>query len=232
MDKMVSCSGTMAESMSIHWINFDRLTVYEAGAILVTLLAFPNETEDVRDRVHTALCACVLRATGENDDEWAASPQPVKPIYLLQTERDISRALRELKRRLRDRMVAARMAYPFLCEASFGEVPKLPPVVKRLSIKAMSELVLEDAAQSEPVNVESRIWRPSIRVIHLATAVHGYLHLYDGAAVQPNLGSLLCDRVVIEYAVRNAEHFEPLIGRSARLRINPDRLIKVRLSRG
>src|SRR3954452_9276663 len=117
----VSCSGTMAESMSIHWINFDRLTVYEAGAILVTLLAFPNETEDVRDRVHTALCACVLRATGENDDEWAASPQPVKPIYLLQTERDISRALRELKRRLRDRMVAARMAYPFLREASFGE---------------------------------------------------------------------------------------------------------------
>jgi hypothetical protein len=218
--------------MSIHQINFDRLTIYEAGAMVVTLLAYPDETDDVRARVHIALCACTLRAAGENDTEWASSPQTIKPIYLLQTERDTNRGLRQIKRRLRDRMVAARMAYPFLHEVNFGEIPKLPPGVKRLSINAMSELVLEDAGQSDPVNVEARVWHPSLPVIHLATAVHGYLHLFDGAAEQPGLGSLLLYREVIEYVVRNAQHCESLIGRSPRLRIKPDRLIKIRLLSG
>jgi hypothetical protein len=191
--------------MSLRLINFDQLTVYEAGALVVTLLAYPEENEELRDRVHTSLCACALRATGENDPEWANSPQTLKPIYLLQRERDINRGLRQLKRRLRDRMVAARMAYPFLQQASCGEVPKLPAGVKRLSINAMSELVLEDAGQSDPENVETRVWKPSLPVIHLATAVHGFLHLLDDATGPPSLGSLILHRDVIEYVIRNAE---------------------------
>ncbi len=65
-------------------------------------------------------------------------------------------SLRQLKRRLRDRMIAAHMAHRFLKEAETGEVPKLPARVKRLSINAMSELVLEDAGYSEPEDVETR----------------------------------------------------------------------------
>ena len=129
----------------------------------------------------------MLRATGESDAGWATSPQTLKPIYLLQTAREINRSFRQIKRRLRDRMVAGRMAYPFLQQANCGEVPKLPAGVKRLSINAMSELVLDDAGQTDPENVETRVWHPSLPVIHLATAVHGYLHLYDGAAEQPGM---------------------------------------------
>src|SRR4051812_19738083 len=110
--------------MSVHWIDFDKLTVYEAGALLVTLLAYPDGAEDLRSQVHASLCACTLRAMGESDIDWAISPQALKPIYLLQTEKEIKRSFRQIKRRLRDRMVAARMAYPFLQEVHQGEPPK------------------------------------------------------------------------------------------------------------
>jgi hypothetical protein len=216
-------------SMARHWINFDRLAVYEAGALLLTVLAYPDGSEEISGGVQASLCNLALRATGEMHPEWAASPRLVKPLYLLQTERDCARALRGLKRRLRDRMIAARMAYPFLKEAEEGKAIELPPSVKRLSINAMSELVLEDAKNTEPENVETRIWRPSRPVIHLATAVHGYLHLRpENEAL--GLGPLITRREVIEYVIRSAEHCESLVIKSGRLGVDPQRLIKFRLT--
>src|SRR5437868_14232758 len=47
--------------MNIWWIDFDRLEVYEAGALLVTLLAYPEEGEETRSEVHASLCAHALR---------------------------------------------------------------------------------------------------------------------------------------------------------------------------
>jgi hypothetical protein len=215
-----------------HCIDFNRLEVYEAGALLVTLLAYPGESrhdDERRSRVHASLCACTLRALYETDLDWASSLQLVKPTYAFQTERDYQRGLSQLKRRLRDRMIAARIAYPFLKEAENGEVPKLPSSVKRLSINAMSELVLKDAGYSEPENVETRIWRPSRPVIHLASAVHGYLHL--GAENEAlGLGPLISRRDVIEYLIRTAEYCERLVASSRHLRVNADKLIKLRLT--
>jgi hypothetical protein len=37
--------------MNITCIDFDRLEVYEAGALLVTLLAYPEEGEETRGEV-------------------------------------------------------------------------------------------------------------------------------------------------------------------------------------
>jgi hypothetical protein len=124
-------------------------------------------------------------------------------------------------------MVAARMACPFLIEAETGWVSNLPSSVKRLSINAMSELVLEDAGYSDPENVETRIWRPSRPVIHLASAVHNYLHLIE--IEELGLGGLLTRREVIENVIRNAEYCEALVGRSKRLRVNPEKLVRLRL---
>src|SRR5690349_15917722 len=131
----------------MHSIDFNCLEVYEAGAFIVSLLAYPGEREqddEWRKGAYTSLCTCVLRARAETDPGWETRPQLVKPVYTLQTERDCNRGLRTLRSRLHERMVAARMAYPFLIEAQTGEVPKLPSSVKRLSINAMAELVLED----------------------------------------------------------------------------------------
>ena len=218
--------------MTLVLIDFDQLEVYEAGALLLTWLAYPHENkedDERRSRVHAALCACALRAKCEMDPVWANAPQSVRPIHLCQTERDLNRSLRTLPRRLRDRMVAARMAYPFLKEAETGEVPELPPSVKRLSINQMAELVLTDAGHTDPENVETRIWRESRPVIHLASAVHGYLHLAEAKAEPLGLGPLVTDRSILEYVIRNAEHCECLVAGSGGLRVDPEKLVKIRL---
>lgn len=59
-------------------------------------------------------------------------------------------------------MVAARMAVPFLQEVELGKRPKLPKSIKRQSLNEMAAFVAGEAGQSEPQNVESRVWRPSL----------------------------------------------------------------------
>ena len=214
-------------------IDFDRLEVYEAGALLLTWLAYPGENkgdDERRARVHAALCACALRARCEMDPNWASLPQLIKPIYLCQTERECNQSFRTFPRRLRDRMVGARMAYPFLMEAETGELPELPPSVKRLSINQMAELVLTDAGHTDPENVENRIWRESRPVIHLATAVHGYLHRVEAKTGPLGLGPLFFHRSILEYVIRNAEHCEALVARSSGLHVDPEKLLKIRLA--
>ena len=80
--------------MTVHLADFNRIELYEAGAMLVTLLAFPGKSaddEEERSRVHASLCWCMLRATYEVYPDRAISPQSVKPIYSFQTQRDCNR---------------------------------------------------------------------------------------------------------------------------------------------
>jgi hypothetical protein len=194
-------------------------------------LAYPGESEQDYQRrcgAFMSLCAWVLRVRAEIDPDWATRSQLVKPVYTLQTESDCNRGFRTLPLRLHERMVAARMAYPFLMEAQTGEVSKLPGGLKRLSINAMSELVLEDAGYSDPENVETRIWRPSRPVIHLASAVQNYLRFIEIEAA--GLYWLLTCRAVVENVIRNAEYCEALVGRSKRLHVDPDILVRIRLT--
>src|ERR1700730_1219707 len=104
-------------------------------------------------------------------DENEITPVPMKPVHAFRSEQEIAKDLRTLEWRLRDRMAAARMAVPFLQEVELGKRPKLPKSIKRLSLK-MAAFVAGEAEQSEPQNVESRVWRPSLGVIHLAVAAN------------------------------------------------------------
>jgi hypothetical protein len=58
--------------------------------------------------------------------------------------------------------------------------------------------------------------------------VHGYLHL--GAENEAlGVGPLLTCRDVIEDLIRSAEYCEPLVAGSRHLRVDADKLIKLRL---
>src|SRR6266566_2471897 len=102
----------------VHCLNLDRVETYEAGASILTLLAYPEGPEAKRAEVHASLCAQFLRRTYASDPELAVSPATIKPIYFLRGERDIDRDLRTLERRHRDRLVAGRMAMPFVQDAA------------------------------------------------------------------------------------------------------------------
>jgi hypothetical protein len=215
--------------MTIHLIDRHRLDVHEAGALLVTLLAYPDANDETRGDVHASLCSHALRVRSEIEPDWAIRPQAIKPIYLLRSQRDCNRALRTLERRVRDRMVAGRMGIAFLKEALPGHLPILPPGMKRLSINQLAELVLDDTQLTDPDNVETRIWRPSLPVIHLCSAVQIFLSQLEPRIGPVVLEALLLNHNAIELVIRTAEYHESVLAQSRHLRIDLDRMIRIRL---
>jgi hypothetical protein len=216
--------------MSVRLIDFNRLTVYEAGALLVTLLAFPDASDETQGNVHASLCNYALKIRSALEPDWTILPQPIKPLYAFRSERDCNRDLRTLVRRWRDRMVAGRMGIAFLKEALPGQVLELPPAMKRLSINQLAELVLDDTRFTDPHNVESRIWRPSRPVVHLASAIQVYLTPTEADTAVSGLQGLLLDRAMIELVIKGAAYHETLMAQSRHLRFEPEKLIKIRLA--
>ena len=216
--------------MSVRLIDFNRLAVYEAGALLLTLLAYPDASDETQGNVHLSLCTHALRVRSEIEPDWALLAQPIKPFYAFRSERDCNRDLRTLVRRWRDRMVAGRMGIAFLKEALPSQVLELPATVKRLSINQLAELVLDDTQFTDPHNVETRIWRPSLPVIHLASAIQVYLTLSEADARPIGLETLLLNREVIELIIQGAEYHETLLEQSQHLRFDPEKMIRIRLA--
>ena len=210
-------------------LDMQKLEVYEAGAVLVAVLAYPNfEEEQRRARLHGALCALALRARSESDVQWAITPQLIKPVYADFGDAEIAAGLNSFDHRLRDRMIAGRMAMAYLKEASTGQVPKLPDGVKRLSLNQLSEMVLADAGRSDPENVETRIWRASLPVIHLASACQVMMQETARIGETINFAHLLQYRRLIEWLVDAAGQYAPLLAKSSIL-LDPRRLIQIRL---
>jgi hypothetical protein len=127
-------------------------------------------------------------------------------------------------------MVAGRMAIAFLKDALPGRVPELPAGVKRLSINQLAELVLGDTKFTEPDNVETRIWRPSLPVIHLCSAIQVLLSLAEAEVGLIALEALLLNRTVIELIVRAAAYHETLLAHRRHLHCDAQRMIRIRLA--
>jgi hypothetical protein len=218
-------------SAGVYKINLDKSPIYECGATLLALLAYPQDDEEDSHRasLHASLCAWGLRYQCKMDEN-EITPVPMKPVHAFRSEREIAKDLRTLGRRLRDRMVAARMVVPFLQEVELGKKPKLPKSIKRLSLNEMAVFVAEEAEQSEPQNVESRVWRPSLRVIHLAVAalIIGADHVRAGGTTA--METFLISEVFIKAVVKEAEVNEERIAKATRLPLNTANLIRVRLA--
>ena len=215
--------------MSVHVIDFNRVEVYEAGAALLTVLAYPGDSDETRAKVHASLCHHALRVLCEIEPDWAFFPQRMKPIYALRTSREVSRDLRTLQRRLRDRMAAGRMAIGFLKEAR-GAAIELPAGRSRVSINQMARLVIDDTGQTDPENVETRIWRPSLPAIHIASAFQVFLQLAEPEMGKLGLETFLLNRSAIECVVCAAEYHASIVAQSGGLPIDPAPLIAIRLA--
>ena len=218
-------------SAGVYQINLEKSAIYECGATLLALLAYPQDDEEDSHRasLHASLCAFGLRYQCKMDEN-EITPVPMKPVHAFRSEQEIAKDLKTLGRRLRDRMVAARMAVPFLQEVELGKKPKLPKSIKRLSLNEMAAFVAGEAEQSEPQNVESRIWRPSLGVIHLAVAalIIGADHVRAGGTTA--METFLMSQVFIKAVVKEAEVNEERIAMATRLPLDTANLIRVRLA--
>jgi hypothetical protein len=203
--------------------------VYEHGAILLTALAYPQQSEPTRSlQLYLSLCgkALWLKHLAEPDD-W--TPITVKPQYVFRDSKSIDRDVGFVVKRVRERMVAGRMAIPYFRQAALGRLPPLPEDGQRLSLNQMAEFVLDDIGQAETGNVEQRIWAPSRPVIHLATAAAIVGQQLRQSGYPLALESLLFHRWLVEAVARLAEELEALIAKDPKFPVRPEQLIRFRL---
>ena len=163
----------MAES-SPRTITLDSnlLEPFEIGALLLAILAFPGpKEEDLCKKAAEALCGMQVRVTIAAENDIAGNWNTAYPNYAAIDESESRRRLKTFNRRLRDRMIASRMSLGFFQEGFVKRPAKLPALMQRHSLNDLSELVLSQSGQTYPENVEHRIWRKSLPVIHLAAAM-------------------------------------------------------------
>lgn len=212
-------------------IDFERNDVFECGARLLALIAYPvDDANDTRrSNAFGSLCAFELRTRSDNAAKEAV-PQRMKPIYAFRSETTMNREVAALRRLSRDRMVAAKMAIVCLKALVEGAEFKRPKGLKRLSLNQLSEFVLADAGQQDPGNVETRIWRRSRPVIHLATAIALVIDQHERAGREIDFRDFLAERAIVETVIRQAEGHELLIAAYPELRVSGDELVRVRLA--
>jgi hypothetical protein len=152
-------------------LDLDRLSDFEVGAQLVALLAFPAEAEaDKRQRAAEAMSALAVWGHIQSYPEYEHISRRLHGPYLEIEVREIRRRLRTLRRRLRDRMVAARMAVGFVYEAMTGSPAPLPAGVAKHTLTELSHYVLRQSGQADAERVIKRTWPETKPVIGLAMA--------------------------------------------------------------
>jgi hypothetical protein len=209
--------------------NFELNEVYERGAALLVILARPVEADEGRNfQLYLSLCgkAVWLKHMMEPDD-W--TPIAVRPQYVLRESKTIDKDVAFVARRLGERMVAGRMAIPFFQKALSPADP-LPDGIARLSVNQMAELVLDDAGQAEPTNVERRYWAPSRPVIHLAAAAAITVQRLKKAGKPIVLETFLFNRDFVDWVVQMAEGLRVLAARDPKFPVKSEQLIRFRLT--
>ena len=216
----------------IYQVDLAGPQLFEVSALLISNLAWPGPHEAAgRERLYLSLCAWFIRDQAARDPQWAGRPQLIRPDYACRAEAYIKRDVRTLDRRLRDRVTAGRMAIAFLKEAESGALPKLPSGAARLSIKQLAASVHVDLGFRDAENVPTRVWRPSLPVIHLCAAwavtARDVWNATGGEDVM--LDEVMRQPTFLASLIHRAELYEPLL-EASRLKISPDALIRFRLA--
>jgi hypothetical protein len=204
-----------------------RRDPFEIGARLLAALAFPGINEAGRRRAAAiAWCSDYVRKWIHMAPQQADELRNAYPGYVRMSTKEIKAALRTAYNRLERRILAGKMARGIFQEHLDRRPPVLPSGMSRHSLNELSKLVLREAHQSDPHNVETRIWGPSKPVIHLASG-------YDLLArlLPPNReGQYQMDDLELHrFLIRYGEWAEPIVVGATQFRIGPDQLLRMRL---
>lgn len=219
-------------------IDLSRTRLFEAGAIVLALLALPKAAEEARGGMIFSLCHLALRETYNLTTPDALVEQSLKPVYVFRSEVEMRRDLRTFDRRLRDRLIAGEMALALLKRA-VGELPEvLPPGLDGFTLAELSTWAERHLPESrilggvhEPANTESRIWRASLPVIHFAAA----LAILSQAWARQDSGQLhplqiLLHPPLVKWLIEEADRLGTLVEGSGIMGRKPVPLVKVRLT--
>jgi hypothetical protein len=204
---------------------------FMTGALLLSILAWPTHAEMAQfSRVSEELMADVLRQTRR------VNPASVElllaywpkhnwaPILARARKRRIAPGT--LKTRLRQRMVAAKIAIGLTHEELFRQPAKLPPSLTGLSIDQLATLVKREIYIDDTNNIEKLVWRKALPIIHLAIALQ--LLLTASGDDRPALGFDIQDRDFMRRVVLLARDLEPMVIAHPAINISADSLVRIR----
>ena len=215
-------------------IDLKNLAVYEAGAVLLTTLLFsePGDTDDDRGGIHASLCKWAIGMRSHSDGEWAQSPALIKPYYATWPEATMNRDIKRMNKRMRNRMIAAKIVIPFLKQTETGQPVASELDVSRLTINKMAEHVLPLSNETEVANLKSRVWAPSRPVLHLAAAVEALRQRFEKLGEVMSYEDMLWQKDLIAHLVRKATSYIPLFEKASKnklLKLDISLLIPVNL---
>lgn len=218
-------------------IDLSRTRHFEAGAIMLATLALPAASDEERGSLICSLCHRALRAQFDPASPGSCIERPLKPIYVFRSEAELAKDFRKFDRLIRDRLIAADMAFALLKQKT-GTLPgQLAKGLAKSSLNELSEWVgrkhlksRKRAIEIEPGNVESRIWRPSQAVIHIAMALALFTQAYDREGhKQVHPVEILGQPELIEWLISTANDYGDLIERHGILGAKAPALIRIRL---
>ncbi len=204
---------------------------FMTGALILSILAWPTAEEAPRFRkVSQELMAEVLRQTkrsnpGAIDNQRRLWPQCDWNALLAMADKR-RMASGSLRKRLEQRMVAAKVAIALTHDELFGQPARLPPPLTGLSIDQLANSVRQETVIDDPENVEKLVWRKSLPIVHLAISIQLILKGQGGA-----LQSVPCDTQDIDFfrrAVLLACELEPMVLAHPAINITNDQLTRVR----
>ncbi len=204
---------------------------FMTGALFHAILAWPTVKEATSyQTVSEELMAGVIRLTKAEDpalarsvmDEW---PQYNWPSIEARAQKPKS-ALGYLDKRVTQRMAAAKAGIGKLHEQLFGEPATLPEGMTSTSINQLCKLIKTDVSIENAENIEKRVWRKSLPIIHLAMAVQ--LILAGKLKDRTKLGVELQDIEFYRTAVHLASLLEPVVAEHPEFAITGERLTQIR----
>ncbi|MGK7870547.1 hypothetical protein [Falsiroseomonas sp. E2-1-a20] len=216
------------------FMTLDATFPFEATAAVLAAIAWPEDFPNEKRFVdaQTALVGHLLRAVDSVDPEWAWRPQLLKPGYLLIEAGKVARSLKVTSRRIKEALIAARAARPFVAEVLTGAKPPLPRGVTRLSLNAVIPAAMDEWDETDPHNFEQRAFRRTLPVLHLALA----LEMAIGAAEEqagrpPSLEELLIGDGLPAFLVNLAEPLEAAVLSIRKFKVPAKRQLQVRLKK-
>jgi hypothetical protein len=208
-------------------INISTLPPYEAGAVLLSWLAYPAANDEPsRLGFWAALCRHWIIDFASHNPQWAWNYQPIKPGFFTINEQTSEKVYRAGFKRIHHRLVAGhRYVAPFLVEQHLQRkvsVGGFKTTVNNMTALASLDLDVSNDAE----NIKRRYFVPCKPVLHVAVAVKQLFQSLSGNDDQGKLGELLINSHNIEVAVRLAEDFRPMILRLKDIEIEDEQTIQ------
>ena len=187
-------------------IDFSQMAVYEAGALMAVTLAYPDVSETKKAEHFNHLASAGVQHLLNGDPEAALRAHPIKPAYAFHDAARGIYAPEGFEARFRQRLAMGHLAMPFLLRQETGEV-RNHPGADRLSLGASFRAL---HPHEDLDNIRRRWWRPTLPVLHLATALCVDWQPRRAAGETLDIRDILTRRSEIERWVECARAHEPL----------------------